>query len=98
MRHFTIICTTLIIAGCSTDLTNEGAKVRQISLSAADSCDFLGAVTTSESLGIDVAGDVQSSFNKLSNTVAERGGNAFVLTTTDTTIAVTVVRGEAYRC
>jgi hypothetical protein len=98
MRYIATIITAFAVAGCSTDLTSEGAQVRQVSLSAATSCEFLGSVTASESMGMDVAGDVQSSFNKLSNEVAERGGNAFVLSTTNTSGFETVVRGDAYRC
>lgn len=98
MRKVVTILAALLFSGCSTELTPAGQQVRQISLSAASQCQFLGPITTSESFGIDVGGDVQSAFNKLSNGVAERGGNAFVLTTTDTTTETTVVRGDAYRC
>lgn len=88
----------LVLAGCSTELTSGGANVRQVSLSAASTCTFLGPVTGSEAFGLDIAGDTQSAFNKMRNSVAERGGNSFVLSSTSSNADITVVQADAYRC
>ncbi|MEQ5826095.1 DUF4156 domain-containing protein [Sulfitobacter sp. NFXS29] len=86
------------MAGCSTELSQGGKKVRQISLQTADACQFLGPVTGSEAMGLDEAMDVTSSFNKVRNSVAQLGGNAFVVSSSSTSTASTVVQADAYSC
>ncbi|WP_370331067.1 DUF4156 domain-containing protein [Aquicoccus porphyridii] len=86
------------MAACSTELSQAGKSVRQISLQTANSCQFLGPVTGSESMGIDVAMDVTSAYNTVRNQVAQMGGNAFVISSSSTSIASTVVQADAYSC
>ncbi|WP_366866426.1 DUF4156 domain-containing protein [uncultured Roseobacter sp.] len=88
----------LVLSGCSTELTSGGANVRQVSLSAVSSCTFLGPVTGSEAFGLDIAGDTQSAYNKMRNSVAALGGNSFVLSSTSSNTDITVVQADAYRC
>ncbi|MFC3530203.1 DUF4156 domain-containing protein [Paracoccus mangrovi] len=92
------VAAILILSACSTQLSQSGKKVRQISLHAADNCQFIGSVTGSESMGIDEAMDVGSAFNKVRNAVAQMGGDAFVVSATSTSISSTVVQADAYRC
>ena len=98
MRYARLMPVLLTLAACSTELTQEGKSVRQISLQSANACQFLGPVTGSESMGIDVAMDVTSSYNTVRNSVAQMGGNAFVVSLTSTSAASTVVQADAYRC
>lgn len=88
----------LVLTACSAELSDAGKSVRQISLDTAGSCKFLGPVTASESMGMDEAMDVASSFNKARNSVAMLGGNAFIISSTNTSMMSTVVQIDAYRC
>lgn len=86
------------LSACSTELAPGAESVRQISLSMAGSCKFLGPITASESMGIDAAADVQSTYNKIRNEVLTKGGNAFVVSTTSTNELITVAQADAYLC
>ena len=94
----TSIFASLLLTACSTELTQGGKSVRQISLQSANQCQFLGPVTGSEALGLDVAMDVTSSYNKVRNAVAQMGGNSFVVSSTSTSSELTVVQADAYNC
>lgn len=99
MRKVTVFAACLLfIPACSTDLSSQGFTVRQVSLAAAEKCLFLGPVAGSEYFGWSIAGDAQSALNKVRNTVAQRGGNAFVLTQTVSDIDGTVSHADAYKC
>lgn len=98
MRGTRILIIVLMAAGCTTELTPEAQKVRQIAIGASSSCSFLGAISTSEVMGLDIAGDTESAFNKMRNAVASRGGNAFVLTNSTSNFDSTNVQADAYAC
>ncbi|WP_371931285.1 DUF4156 domain-containing protein [Roseovarius sp. MMSF_3350] len=98
MRVVGIWLILLGLSACSTELTQAGKSVRQVSLQTANSCQFLGPVTGSESMGLDEAMDVTSAFNKVRNSVGELGGNAFVVSASSTSSATTVVQADAYSC
>lgn len=98
MRCTGFLALPFILAACSTELTQSGKEVRQISAQTSNSCHFLGPVTGSESWGIDEAMDTTSAYNKVRNSVAQLGGNAFVQSSSSTSSATTVVQADAYRC
>ena len=98
MRYFGPLSVIIVLAGCSTELSQAGKSVRQISLQSANACQFLGPVTGSESMGLDEAMDVTSAYNKVRNAVAQMGGNAFVVSSSSTSSASTVVQADAYKC
>ena len=98
MRSTLLLISVMAIGACSTDLNPGAERVRQISPGMTHSCEFLGPITASEGMGIDVAADVQSTFNKIRNEVAQRGGNAFVVTTSSTSQSMTVAQADSYRC
>ena len=98
MRGLLFLMTVAMVAGCTTELTPEAQKVRQIAIGASSACSFLGAVSTSEVMGLDIAGDTESAFNKMRNAVASRGGNAFVLTNSTSNYDSTNVQADAYVC
>lgn len=99
MRMLTVTFVTCCsLAACSTELTEHAYSVRQISLSAAEKCSFISPVSGVEYFGWTSAGDAQSALNKVRNSVAERGGNAFVLTQTVSSDDGTVSHADAYLC
>lgn len=72
--------------------------VRQIPVSANNSCKFLAVVVGAESMGLDTAMDAESAVNKVRNAVAARGGIAFVLNAMSPKYDSSVAQAEAYRC
>ena len=95
---FVALVSIIIVAGCSEELSSQGQMVRQISLQTSNECRFLGAVTASESMGLDEAMDVTSSYNKVRNATAQMGGNAFIVSSSHTSSVSTVVQADAYSC
>lgn len=98
VRSMPLFVIIAVVAGCSTQLTPEAKKVRQIAATSSSGCSFLGAVSASESLGLDIAGDTESAFNKMRNQVAALGGDAFVLTNSTSSFDSTNVQADAYAC
>ncbi len=98
MRILVFSVLPLLVAGCSTELTQEANTVRQLSLESAEKCAFLGPVSGAEYFAWTTGGDAQSALNKVRNEVANRGGNAFVLTQTVSNDGGTVTHADAYRC
>ncbi len=98
MPNVTKIVALLFLTACSAELSEVGKSVRQISLQSADKCQFLGPTTGSESMGFDEAMDVTSAYNKVRNSVALMGGNAFIVSSTNTSSLSTVVQADAYSC
>lgn len=95
---YLILIAAAFVSACSTELTTQAVAVRQISLVGAEKCKFLGPVSGSEFFGLTVAGDAQSALNKVRNSVAGIGGNAFVLTQTISNGDGTVSHADAYLC
>lgn len=95
---FTVLTAAAFVSACSTELSTQAVAVRQISLTGAEKCTFLGPVSGAEFFGFTVAGDAQSALNKVRNSVAEIGGNAFVLTQTVSDEGGTVSHADAYSC
>ena len=99
MKNLTILLLPcLFLTACSTEMTESAQSVRQISLMTAEKCTFVGPVAGSEYFGLTMAGDAQSALNKVRNAVAERGGNAFVLTQTVSDLDGTISHADAYYC
>lgn len=98
MRFVGTLIIVLSFAACSAELSDAGKSVRQISLNGASACKFLGPVTASESMGLTEAMDLESSFNKARNSVAMLGGNAFVISSSNTSSMTSVVQIDAYIC
>lgn len=98
MRIIVFAISIILLGACSTELTTQGAEVRPISQAFAQSCRFIGTATGVESLGLDIAGDVQSATNQVRNQVGDMGGNSYVVNQTDTSAERTIVVAEAYLC
>lgn len=98
MRAVILSALTIALAGCSTELTQDAFTVRQLPLSSAEKCKFLGPVSGAEYFAWTTSGDAESALNKVRNEVAKRGGNGFVLTQTISSDDGTVTHADAYRC
>ncbi len=98
MRFTVSLGLILVTAACSTELTPAGQQVRQVSIITAENCQFLGAVSRAELLGLTPAQGAGSALNKVRNDVAAKGGNAFVLTTSTTTDDGSFAQADAYLC
>ena len=98
MRIILVTICGVFLAGCSTELTPEAQLVRQITPQMTSNCKFLGPVSGTEIMGMTLADDTNSALNKLRNEVANRGGNAFVLTNSASTLDGANAQGDAYSC
>lgn len=85
--------------GCMAKLTTEGAAVQSVTDAQRErACEFITIVTGSENMGSSTGADAQSAMNKLRNAVAEAGGNAMRILSTDSDNNATTVTAEALRC
>ncbi len=98
MRFMLFVPFLALLAGCNTELTPEAQLVRQIPAQIVSNCEFLGPVSEIEMFGLTMSHDSQSALNKVRNSVASKGGNAFVLTNTSSNMDGTIAQADAYRC
>ena len=91
----------LLIGGCGTVLTSQGAAVRITNdYGDAMGCTYLGQTTASSSLGgygLDNKG-LESSINELRNNAAQMGANILVIHMVTEDGTYTDMTGDAYRC
>lgn len=85
-------------SGCAAQLTQQGSMVRQIQPDWATNCKFLGVIEASEGAGLDYSDDMSGALNTVRNKVAERGGNAFVINQTASSVMRTKIQADAYNC
>ena len=97
-KLLTTLPAVVFMSACGTDLSSQGAAVRQISLQGSEGCTFVGPVTGYEAFGLSAVHNAQSALNKVRNDVAILGGNAFVLSQTISDENGTVSHADAYRC
>ena len=88
----------ITLAGCATELTQEGSAIRLVDSQADYNCKFVGTVTGSNSLGNSTAHDAEGAMNEIRNRAAELGVNAIRVINVSTTTEVTTIVGEALRC
>jgi len=80
-------------------LTGEGSLVRVVTAEQQNStCEHIGLVTGSESMGHSTSHDLQSAINKARNKVAELGGNAMRIISTSSDVYASTVLVEALFC
>jgi hypothetical protein len=91
-------------SGCATTELAAGAKnVRMVSQEQAKRCKFIDAVSTNNTNTLSKNPELDAR-NKALNQVAQRGGNALYIKTTNTQIAPSgvgalfLLSGEAYTC
>lgn len=72
--------------------------VRQIQADWATKCKFLGVLDASEGNGFDVPDDKRGALNSIRNQVSNMGGNAFVLSQSESSDFRTLVQADAYKC
>lgn len=86
----------LLLAGCATQPTGDGAKVRVVSDAQRDRCQFIQMVKGSRSLGPDKLGNA---LQEALNAAAAAGGNGlYVVTQGIHAFDGASVSGEALRC
>lgn len=84
------------LAGCATNLTPSGEKVRVITESQRDNCEFIKIVSYRAGLGPDKPG---SALKGALNEVAKLGGNGlYIITNTVHWADGATVSGEALKC
>ena len=96
-----LICSLVIlglVSGCSTPMTQEGSQVRQIRAEAVTPCKFISVVQGTNNFAWTMSGDRAYALNKIRNQIAELGGNAYVLTQTNTDEWGTNTQVDAYNC
>lgn len=65
LKKLFILVPVLAIAACTTELTEDAMKVRRIPAAINSGCQFLGPVSGSESFGMTIAEDAESSMNQV---------------------------------
>ena len=98
MRTVAATLGALVVLGCTAQLTRAGSQVHRIQPDAATRCRFLGAVAGSHANGASVTDNELGATNELRNRVAQMGGNAFVLTHTNSNMWRSVAQADAYLC
>ena len=98
MRKYLLFTVVIIVNGCATQLTDQGARVRLVDSQANYKCEFIATVTGSNSMGNNKAHDSQGAMNEMRNRAAELGANAVRLINLDVTYETTTALGEALKC
>ncbi len=73
-----------MINGCISSLSQQGAKVRLVTANQKESCDFINVVTSQSSWGASAGHNTQGVMNELRNQVAQLGGNALYIISSNT--------------
>jgi hypothetical protein len=92
------LAATGLACGCATQMTAEGAQVRQITPAETQYCRFVSLVEGANYLGNTMDHDRAGALNEVRNKVAALGGNAFVIAGGGSAPIGTFVQAEAYAC
>lgn len=96
MKSPICLAAALSLAGCATQLTDAGSKVRVVTEQQRSGCQFLKLVSAQADLGPDKPG---SALKKAMNEVAAAGGNGlFLVTNAVHWLDGATVAGEALKC
>ena len=90
-----------MLMGCTVvNLSEKGRFVRLISPESTPPCEFLGVVEAEVGLAVTPVGTMRNVLNGMRNTVAEMGGNSYVLTyiSANDGGGVASSQVDAYRC
>lgn len=94
--NISIILWMTFLAGCATQLTKEGERVRVVTDNQKESCEYIKLITVHVGLGPDKPG---SALKKALNRTAEVGGNGFYLISSEgNAFDGASVSGEALKC
>jgi hypothetical protein len=88
----------LFLQGCVTQMHPAAAQVRVIDNPDKYDCEFKGVVTGSASMGWTTAHNAEGAFNDVMNSAAGKGGNAIVISDSDTSSLQSTAVASAYRC
>lgn len=82
---------TALLAGCTTQLTNEGAKVNLVTAPTASACDVIGEFNTQGSSADDA-------LNIALNQTAKMGGNGLGVESVNEVDGDSEINGVALKC
>lgn len=88
----------LFLQGCVTQMNPAAAQVRVIDSPDKYDCEFRGIVTGSASMGWTTAHNAEGAFNDVLNNAALKGGNAIVISGSDSSDMQSTAVASAYRC
>ena len=102
MKTIAFICSAfylaMILSACVVQLTLAGRSVRPVSEERRKTCEILGIVTGSGSMGNSTAHDMEGALNEVRNETAKLGGNRFRIISLSSSIISSTVVGEALKC
>lgn len=84
------------LAGCATQLTDAGSKVRVVTDPQHGTCAFVRHVNVNARTGMDKAGDALK--GALNETAAAGGNRLYIITNTEHWANGATVAGEALKC
>ena len=90
MLRLAVVVLGILVTGCAASLTQAGSMVRDMTNmfdTIRAECTFLGVVEAEESAGSSLASDERGALARIRNEVANRGGDAFLLLSLNTTSA-----------
>lgn len=85
----------LLLSSCSTQLTQQGKRVRIIASNQKQHCRFIEVITEYNEMGWNSASNQQNALNQARNRAADLGGNAIHLIS-NTTNSQGMVINETY--
>jgi ABC-type glycerol-3-phosphate transport system substrate-binding protein len=97
-RRVAALAAFILLAGCSTALTQSGADIRIVEDKEANNCEFIATVSAFDTLGASTGHESQNALNEARNKAAQAGGNAIKIVHMQTTFQGTSVTAEALRC
>jgi len=85
MIKYRLILLAILMSACSTAITAKGNFIRPVNSAEKEkySCSFLGMVTASHGMGWSNGDNQESALNEARNKVADLGGNAMTILSSD---------------
>lgn len=96
MKIAAVLTAVLAMAGCATQLTDSGSRVRVVADPQHGTCAFVRHVNVNVRTGMDKAGDALK--GALNETAAAGGNRLYIITNTEHWANGATVAGEALKC
>ena len=84
------------LAGCATG--GRSGRIREVQSDSVERCKYLGVVEASDRSGWTMSDDQLGAMGAIRRLVAEKGGNAFVLTQGTSSSYAPHLRADVYHC
>jgi len=92
------ILVLFIFTGCSVKLTPAAKNVKEITIDMQDKCEYLGTEQITGGSAVSLEGLRKKTHNIMLNTIAERGGNAYLLLDGHVYEYGSYMKFKMYRC